>query len=242
MRVTPRTLTYTLPTKAVTKVDLRLHFAERAAANNTAGKRLFDIDVEGETVRRNFDIFAAAGGLNTATVLGDQQRDRQGRLARARAKATADYPAISAIEVLCQGTCPVDTTAPAAPTGLTADGTQAGVTLDWDDSPATDLVGYRVYRSASAGGTFTELTSTPVATSTYVDTTAPANTEAFYRVVAVDTSDNVSAPVGRRLGHPARARAAAGAHQHRWPGADGQRHDLVGLQQHHRVQRLGQRR
>ena len=226
----------------MTKVDLRLHFAERAAANNTAGKRLFDIDVEGETVRQDFDIFAAAGGLNTATVLGINNVTVKGGSLELALKATADYPAISAIEVLCQGTCPVDTTAPAAPTGLTADGAQAGVTLDWDDSAATDLVGYRVYRSASAGGTFTELTSTPVATSTYVDTTAPANIEAFYRVVAIDTSDNVSAPSERRLRHPARAGAAAGAHQHRWSGPDGQRHDLVGLQQHHRVQRLGQRR
>ena len=124
-----------------------------------------------------------------------QQRDRQGRLARARAEGHGRLPRRSPrSRCSARAACPVDTTAPAAPTGLTADGTQAGVTLDWDDSPATDLVGYRVYRSASAGGTFTELTSTPLAASTYVDTTAPANTEAFYRVVAIDTSDNVSAP------------------------------------------------
>jgi fibronectin type 3 domain-containing protein len=192
--VTPRNLTYSLPTKAATKVDLRLHFAERAAANNAAGKRLFDIDVEGQTVRRNFDIFAAAGAVNTATVLGINNVTVTGGSLELALKATADYPAISAIEVLCSGSCPVDTTAPAAPTGLVADGAQAGVTLDWDDSPATDLVGYRVYRSASAGGTFTELTSTPAVTSSYVDTTAPANVASFYRIVAVDTSDNTSAP------------------------------------------------
>ncbi|WP_036196277.1 malectin domain-containing carbohydrate-binding protein [Nocardioides aequoreus] len=192
--VTPRNLTYSLPTRAATKVDLRLHFAERAAANNTAGKRLFDIDVEGETVRRNVDIFAAAGGLNTATVLGLTNVTVKGGSLELALKATADYPAISAIEVLCQGACPVDSTPPAAPTGLTADGTQAGVTLDWTDSTATDLVGYRVYRSATADGSFTELTTTPLVSSTYVDTTAPANTAVFYRVVAIDTSDNVSAP------------------------------------------------
>ncbi len=192
--VTPRTLTYTLPTKAATKVDLRLHFAERAAANNSAGKRLFDIDVEGQTVRHNFDIFAAAGALNTATVLGINNVTVKGGSLELALKATADYPAISAIEVLCQGTCPVDNTAPAAPSGLSADGAQIGVALDWDDSAASDLVGYRVFRSASATGTFTELTTTPVAVSSYVDTAAPANTPAYYRVVAVDTSDNVSGP------------------------------------------------
>ena len=191
--VTPRTITYALPTKAATKVDLRLHFAERAAGNNAAGRRLFDIDVEGKTVRSGFDIYTAAGGLNTATVLAVNNVTVHGGVLDLALRATADYPAISAIEVLCQGSCPVDTTAPAAPTGLSATGAQSGTTLDWTDAPETDVVGYRVYRSSTAGGTFDELTSSPVPTSSYVDATAPANVESFYRVVAVDTSDNVSA-------------------------------------------------
>ena len=39
------------------------------SGNNAVGRRVFDIGVEGTTVRTGFDIFAAAGGVNTATVL-----------------------------------------------------------------------------------------------------------------------------------------------------------------------------
>ena len=192
--VTPRTLTYALPTKAATTVDLRLHFAERAASNAAAGRRLFDIDVEGQTRRTDFDIFRAAGGLNTATVLKINNVVLTGGVLDLALRASVDYPAISAIEVLCQGACPVDTTAPVAPTGVRATGAQTGVTVAWDSAPETDVAGYRVYRSAAAEGPFTELTSTPIDRRTYVDTTAPANLTSYYRVVAVDTSDNASAP------------------------------------------------
>ena len=62
-------------------------------------------------------------------------------------RASVDYPSIAAIEVLCQGTCPVDTTAPAAPTGLVATpAAGGGVALDWTDDAETDLIGYDVYR------------------------------------------------------------------------------------------------
>ncbi len=158
-------------------------------------------------------------------------------------KATADYPAISAIEVLCQGACPVDTTAPAAPTGLTArrrpGGRHARLGRLPRDRPGRLPrlpVGQRrrhVHRADQHPGRHVDVRrhhgagqrrgvlprrgrSTP-------PTTSPPPSE-------------------RRLRHPARAGAAAGAHQHRWTGTDGQRHDLVRLQQHHRVQRLGQRR
>ncbi len=124
--------------------------------------------------------------------VGQQRhRDAAGSLDLAL-RATADYPAISAIEVLCQGACPVDTNAPSAPTGLTAVGAQSGITLDWTDAVENDVVGYRVFRSDAAGGTYTELTTTPVAASSYVDATAPANVPSYYWVLAVDTSDNES--------------------------------------------------
>ncbi len=187
-----RVLTYTLPSKGAAKVDLRLHFAERASGNNAVGRRVFDIGVEGTTVRTGFDIFAAAGGINTATVLPINNVTVVGGQLNLSFKASADYPSIAAIEVLCQGTCPVDTTAPAAPAGLTATGSVTGVALDWADNADTDLIGYDVFRSASETGPFTKLTATPVTTSAFTDTTAPASSTLYYQVSATDSSENVS--------------------------------------------------
>ena len=186
-----RVLSYALPTRAATTVDVRLHFAERSAGNGAVGKRVFDIEVEGKVVRSGFDVFAAAGALNTAVVLpvkGVAVRDGKLDLVL---RASADYPSIAAIEVLCQGTCPVDTTAPAAPAGLTATAGASGVVLDWADGTEGDLLGYRVYRSL-AGAAPVELTAQPVSASAFTDTTAPAATSVTYTVVAVDSSENAS--------------------------------------------------
>ncbi|GGL95159.1 hypothetical protein GCM10011594_13590 [Nakamurella endophytica] len=189
-----RVLSYSLPARGATAVDVRLHFAERASGNNTVGKRLFDIEAEGKVVRKDFDIFAAAGGQNTATVLPINNVQIVNGALNLSFRATVDYPSIAAIEVLCQGPCPVDTTAPAAPTGLTATAGTAGVALDWADNTESDLMGYDVYRSTSATGTFTKLTSTPVTGSAYTDASAPAATTLYYRVTASDSSENASAP------------------------------------------------
>ncbi len=189
-----RVLSYSLPSRGATKVDLRLHFAERAAGNNAVGKRVFSIDVEGATVRQGFDIFAAAGDVNTATVLPIDNVTVVGGAVNLTLRASVDYPSIAAIEVLCQGNCPVDTTAPAAPAGLAATASQAGVALDWTDNAEADLIGYDVYRAATEAGPFSKLNATPVATSAYTDNSAAPNTTYAYRVTAVDSSENVSPP------------------------------------------------
>ena len=87
-----------------------------------------------------------------------------------------------------------DTTPPPAPTSLTAAAGDAQVRLDWIASTASDVAGYRVYRS----------TSTPVALSgpisgaslvsgtSFTDSTAQNGTAYHYVVVAVDTSGNAS--------------------------------------------------
>ncbi|WP_213807720.1 malectin domain-containing carbohydrate-binding protein [Granulicella sp. dw_53] len=59
------TFTYTIPNLTSGKAYiLRLHFAETFWTE--AGKRLFDILVNGQTVQSSFDIFAAAGGKDVA--------------------------------------------------------------------------------------------------------------------------------------------------------------------------------
>ena len=86
-----------------------------------------------------------------------------------------------------------DEVAPAAPRGLTAVASSAGISLDWPDSLEPDRTGYHVYRSTSASGPFTRLNDLPVSASKFHDATAPQNATSHYRVVAIDSSGNVSA-------------------------------------------------
>ncbi len=86
-----------------------------------------------------------------------------------------------------------DTTPPAVPSGLTATpGKRVQITLDWADSPESDLAGYNVYSSSSVSGPFTKLNSSLLTVSTFVDTNAAQGTATFYHVTAVDTSGNES--------------------------------------------------
>ena len=92
------------------------------------------------------------------------------------------------------GGVPPDVTAPATPTGLSANATgPTTVVLDWSDNGESDLAGYNVYRSASLGGTYTKLNGPLVTSSQYTDTSAPANATSYYKVSAVDTTGNESA-------------------------------------------------
>jgi hypothetical protein len=50
-------------------------------------------------------------------------------------------------------------------------------------------VAYNVYRSTTLNGTYTLLTSTPLTTTTYTDTTAPAGA-VYYKLTAVDNTQN----------------------------------------------------
>ena len=86
-----------------------------------------------------------------------------------------------------------DTTAPDAPTGLAATVDSAKVNLTWTGSTASDVTGYNVYRSSTAGGTAEKLTSTPEVGTSYTDVTAPAGATSYYVVTAVDASNNESA-------------------------------------------------
>ena len=93
------------------------------------------------------------------------------------------------------GTVTGDTSAPTAPTGLTANGSLSSVALSW--AASTDNVGvtrYNVHRSTTAG--FTPSAANRVAQPTgtsYSDTGLAAGTY-FYRVTAEDAATNVSPP------------------------------------------------
>ena len=107
-------------------------------------------------------------------------------------------------------TFPQDTTAPAAPQGLTATGGNAQVTLTWTAGSESDLAGYNLYRS----------TTSPVATTgapvnggdlisgtSYTDTGVTNGQQYFYALVAVDGSNNASSPSTEASATPAAAPA-----------------------------------
>lgn len=90
-----------------------------------------------------------------------------------------------------------DTTAPAAPTGLTATPVQEGggtmVNLTWSSVAADDLKAYRVYRS-SDGTTFTFLGWSDGTAAAFADASVSSGGTFRYRVTAVDRYSNEGSP------------------------------------------------
>ena len=78
---------------------VRLHFAE--TSNNAAyvGARTFDVDIEGERRFDNVDVFAEAGGTNTALVKDTKVTVADGRL-NISFRHQAKNPIVSAIEIV----------------------------------------------------------------------------------------------------------------------------------------------
>jgi len=84
-----------------------------------------------------------------------------------------------------------DTTAPAAPTGLTATAGDTEVFLDWNDNSEPDIASYSVWRDTSTGGPYTEVAS-GLTTSAHTDTGLTNGTTYYYVVTAFDDSANES--------------------------------------------------
>ena len=88
----------------------------------------------------------------------------------------------------------LDTAPPATPGGLSASfATGQGVHVHWAANSEPDLTGYHVYRALASAGPFTRVTTTPVTTNDYIDTTVPDTLSAWYAVTAVDATANESA-------------------------------------------------
>jgi hypothetical protein len=91
---------------------------------------------------------------------------------------------------------PVGTTvefvAPSAPTNLVATTNAESVLLNWTASPGTDIAGYTIFRSETAGGPYNTIARNITSTS-FVDNTTTTNGQYFYRIKAVDKALNRSA-------------------------------------------------
>jgi hypothetical protein len=80
---------------------------------------------------------------------------------------------------------PVDTTPPAAPSGLVAVPTPGAVRLSWNPSPDADVAVYAVYRAAGRGE-FLRIGTTAAVTTVFTDREVTAGTAYRYVVTALD--------------------------------------------------------
>jgi chitodextrinase len=93
------------------------------------------------------------------------------------------------VEVAAAG----DTTAPAAPSAVAAVAANGSVALDWADNVEPDLAGYRLYRTTGTAAWPTTPVASPTG-SAFTDTGVVNGTTYQYRVTAVDSAGNESAP------------------------------------------------
>jgi len=169
------------------KYIVNLHFAETYWTQ--PGQRQFNVSINSNQVLKNFDIVAAAGGENIATVQSFLiAADSTGTITIQFAVGAADNPQINGIEIgtPCTTGCPV---APNAATKLTAKAVSTNqVDLAWTAS-STVGVTYDVFRSQEAGFRPTaanEVASGLTATS-YTDTAANPASTYYYAVETFDT-------------------------------------------------------
>ena len=91
----------------------------------------------------------------------------------------------------------IDNQPPSAPTGVSATVSDNNISLDWNDNPETDLLGYLVFRNgelANASGIVVgELTPYVVTSSAYADNNRPDGTIS-YEIYAIDQAGNLSPP------------------------------------------------
>jgi len=177
--------TYTIPgLTSGSSYLVRLHFAELSFT--AAGQRAFNVAINGSSALTNFDIFAAAGGQYKAIVKEfTATANGSGQIVIAFSRGTADNPEIAGIEVLGGGggTGP---TVPAAPTGLTATGGNAQISLAWNAS--SGATSYNVYRGTTAGGENTTAIATGITATSYTNTGLANGTAYFYKVAAVNSA------------------------------------------------------
>ena len=154
---------------------VRLHFAE--IFYNAAGIRVFNVFINGAQVLANFDIFAATGAMNKATVREfTATANGSGQIIIQYSNiASKDNAKSSGIEIL-----PVL----AVPTGLTATLTSNGqVKLSW--AASINATSYNVKQATVSGGTYT--TSANVTGLVYTNT-GLVNGTLYYFVVSAANS------------------------------------------------------
>ena len=93
---------------------------------------------------------------------------------------------------------PVDLTPPAAPTGVTAVQTGAGIKVFWEKSQDADVKGYRIYRRGSNDTEPVKIGEVPAVYAIFEDTKVKSDTSYYYSVTAFDQADPANESVKSR--------------------------------------------
>ncbi len=150
--------TYTIPgLTANASVTVRLHFAETFWT--AAGKRIFNVTINGTQVLTNFDIFATAGGANKAVVEQFSATANSSGTVTIQFVTVTDNAQVNGIEVLATsspaGSVQINAGgSAAAPFSADADfsgGSTASVTNAIDTSGVTNPAPQAVYQSNRFG-------------------------------------------------------------------------------------------
>ncbi len=83
-------------------------------------------------------------------------------------------------------------TPPFEPVGLKGSAGQGYVQLEWKENAETDLAGYHVYRSETAGGPYAKVNSSLVIQTSFMDSSVANEITYYYVVSAVDVDNNES--------------------------------------------------
>ena len=161
---------------------VRLHFAE--IFFTAAGKRQFNVLLNGTQVLTNYDIFADAGTNNKAVIKEyTVAANGSGQIVVQYVNIPGeDNAKSSGIEVLPITTPPPPPVPPAAPTGLAATAGSQQVALTWN--PSANTTGYNVKRATNNGGPYTKIASS-ISLTSYTDAGLTNGTVYYYVVSAL---------------------------------------------------------
>lgn len=163
---------------------------EWVARTNAAGG-LIDVYVDGAR-KRTVDLYSAQTKYRQVAfrLTGLPDRAHTLRLVRTGKR----NPSSIGRNLLLDAVRVLDSRAPATPTTVTRTVQRGGVRISWAAGTDRDLAQYRVYRQLSAGGQLTLVGEVRAPSASLLDVGLPSSTAYSYRVTAVDSSGNASAP------------------------------------------------
>jgi len=170
---------------------VRLHFAETFWT--AAGKRQFNVSINGTQVLTNFDIFATAGGENIANIQQFTEAADSTGTYTIVFSSMIDKALISGIEIDPATSC----TMPTAPSGLGATAISSSqINLSWTASTSScSGITYNVFRSTTSGfaPSSSNQIASGVAPTTYSDTGLTASTIYYYLVEGTNSGGTSAA-------------------------------------------------
>jgi len=185
---------------------VNMHFAETYWT--AAGKRIFNVNLNGTRVLANFDVYALAGADKALVEQFTTNADKYGQIIVQLFDGSEDNPFINGIEAI--KTASSCNAVPAVPTGLNATATSdTSIGLTWSGvSTPTGCTGvtYNVYGGTTANPT-TQIASGLTAT-TFSNTGLTPSTTYYYTVKAVDTDGSSAASTQASTKTPAASCAA----------------------------------